>query len=758
MRNIFSLKEYLFTYVIMNIALSNLRFIGIIFVVLACNNSYSQIVTKQLYLSDSSQSLDIIDPLETNNLSTVTSPVLTTGSLFTFDLTATSSAKTINRYADSTGGSTFGTGTNFTTLSISATIIYSLDTKVNSYTKTSRKAETATVLNNYWNGVNTDWNDPANWFLGVPTEGVANTLDVVIPSGLSNYPIIFAGTPAGYVKTLVLESNTTLNIRENSFRVTDNLKLDGKIDLEGASQLLQDTGSLLDPTSSGTLEIDQQGNKDLYTYTYWSSPVGLSNNTTNNNSFKLTDNVLRNGTLASAPNNITFLTSGYNGSVSGTNISIADYWVWKYTNNTSNSYSAWQHVRRTGTILAGEGFTMKGVESSGTSFTSTQNYNFHGKPNNGDITLLATAENDYLVGNPYPSAIDADEFILDNTISSGGRAASNIINGTLYFWDHFANSTHALKAYEGGYATYSRLGGLPAISTDIGINSSSAIGSKVPRRYIPVGQGFFVVADSGGIITFKNSQRVFKTKAVNPSISIKAKLSETNVDIRQKIRLKFDSPNGYHRLILAGVDENASNAFDIGYDAPLIENNAEDMFWVSETNDKYIIQAVNNFDTSQVLPLGIKTNKAGLVTIKLDFLENIADNKIIFVHDKELNILYNLKNSSYQVYLNPGTYLNRFEIVFSNTSNLALGVEDIAEKSLQVYFSNEKESIVIHNPDVKNIESTEIFNLLGQSIYRFDSISKENYMEYKTKHLIPGTYIIKLKTDSCMVSKKVLIK
>ena len=155
---------------------------------------------------------------------------------------------------------------------------------------------------------------------------------------------------------------------------------------------------------------------------------------------------------------------------------------------------------------------MKGVESSGTSFTSTQNYNFHGKPNNGDITLLVTAENYYLVGNPYPSSIDADEFILDNTNSSGGRAASDIINGTLYFWDHFANSTHSLKAYEGGYATYSRLGGLPAISTDIRINSSSAIGSKVPGRYIPVGQGFFVVADSGGIITFKIANVFSKQK------------------------------------------------------------------------------------------------------------------------------------------------------------------------------------------------------------------------------------------------------
>ena len=65
----------------------------------------------------------------------------------------------------------------------------------------------------------------------------------------------------------------------------------------------------MDLTSSGKLERDQQGPKDLYTYKYWSSPVGLSNTTSNNNNYKLTDNILRNGSIATTPNNITFLTS-----------------------------------------------------------------------------------------------------------------------------------------------------------------------------------------------------------------------------------------------------------------------------------------------------------------------------------------------------------------------------------------------------------------------------------------------------------------
>ncbi|MFK2820990.1 LamG domain-containing protein, partial [Flavobacteriaceae sp. LMIT009] len=280
--------------------------------------------------------------------------------------------------------------------------------------------------------------------------------------------------------------------------VSHYLKLDGKIDLEGESQLIQGDGSDLDVDSSGTLEKDQQGTADLYTYNYWAAPVGVSNTTTNNNSYAL-PNVMQDGTTSGTPQNINWLTSGYDGT-SGSPVGVADYWVWKYANQTSDNYPSWQHVRSTGSLQAGEGFTMKGTTDTNGVITTEQNYVFEGKPHNGDITLTLSSGNDYLVGNPYASAIDADEFILDNiSIASGGRQATDdIINGTLYFWDHFANESHYLSDYEGGYATYNLLGTAAAVSNDIRINNSLQTGTKEPGQYIPVGQGFFVTATDGG--------------------------------------------------------------------------------------------------------------------------------------------------------------------------------------------------------------------------------------------------------------------
>jgi hypothetical protein len=567
----------------------------------------------------------------------------------------------------------------------------------------------------------------------------------------------------------------------NALTVSHYLKLDGTIDLEGESQLIQTEDSDLDVTSSGTLERDQQGTKDFYTYNYWSSPVGLPNILSNNATYRLSDNILMNGTTTATPNNITFSSATYNGSISGTDITIADYWIWKFDNKTTDDYSSWQHVRSSGQLKVGEGFTMKGVEDTGGTITDLQNYAFRGKPNNGDIDINISVGSDYLVGNPYPSAIDADEFIKDNissTDTAGARNSDNVINGTLYFWDHFAANTHYLAEYQGGYATYTLMGTAVAVSSDSRIDATGAVGTKVPGRYIPVGQGFFVSATldaslvgvsgldpeidetvDGGTLQFKNSQRAFEIEGGASSVFLKNSntkketIAKSSNDVRQKIKLMFNSPKGYHRQLLVGVDENASNGIDLGYDGVLIENNKEDMFWTI-SNNAFIIQAVDNFNPEQVLPLAVKIDKAGLASINLDALENISADLNIYLRDNELNVTHNLRETEYEVFLASGDYLNRFEVVFQN--NLALDINELEDNRLQVLYSNEKQRIVLHNPNSKNIESIEVYNILGQSVLNIQEPTSEIYLEYKAQQITTGAYIIKIKTDEGALTKKIL--
>ena len=102
-------------------------------------------------------------------------------------------------------------------------------------------------------------------------------------------------------------------------------------------------------------------------------------------------------------------------------------------------------------------------------------------------------------------------------------------------------------------------------------------------------------------------------------------------------------------------------------------------------------------------------------------------------------------------------YLNRFEITF-NTQQL-LNTDDITSNTdLQVYFSNKKRRIIIHNTGNKQIKSVELYNILGQSAIKFNTNSNENYIEHNTKVLNAGVYLIKVKTDHESISKKVLVK
>lgn len=627
----------------------------------------------------------------------------------------------------------------------------------------------------YISGSNGDWNNNNSWVNG-NVQYIPGSTSIVDPMETVDWNIVRTnhnltldntGLPAikmdnRCLLSLEVESNTitangnNASNQGNGLTITHYLKLDGTIDLEGESQLVQTLGSDFDVTSSGRLERDQQGTADTFTYNYWSSPVGLRNTTTNNNSYTL-PTVLQDGN-----NPINFISAGYNGSNSSP-IGIADFWIWKFANQATGQYSAWQHVRSTGSILAGEGFTMKGPGTG--AVVDDQNYVFNGKPNNGDINLTITANSDYLVGNPYPSAIDAVQFILDNGPVISGTGA---LDGTLYFWEHWGGGSHILREYQGGYGTYNLSGGTPSanqgiLHPDVGMGGTAR---KTPGRYIPVSQGFFVTAEgSGGTINFNNSQRIFEKEDGSLSGTSVFMRSSNNhyyrtvvdeADPRMKFRIGMLSTNLIQRQLLLTIDEKATPNRDWGYDAKLNETQIDDLFWIIE-DDNYIIQGSDILDDIIRYPLGIKVSSDGSNTISINVLENVPDNISVYLHDKQLDYYHHLNDSPYEFYMFEGEYLNRFDILF-NKPDASLSIGDEAIKSLDASYANNNESIVLMNPTGIEIKSLELINILGQSMTNIQNISDSGYSEYPVKNLSAGTYIIKINTVSGSVSKKVIVK
>ncbi|WP_413999163.1 LamG-like jellyroll fold domain-containing protein [Flavobacterium sp. W1B] len=597
---------------------------------------------------------------------------------------------------------------------------------------------------------------------------------------------------------LITNTNTKLKVvapgvqdEKNSGHMlwlTHYLKLDGFIDLIGESQLLQKryypypqqyNESIFDEASSGYIERDQQGQKNSFNYNYWTSPVSVRGGA--NNSPYTISSILKDGTDSANPKTITFGDGvGFADGALSSPIKISNRWILTYNATTPVSNSEWDNfyqwklVGSASIIKTGDGFSMKGTGGTA-AIDAKQNYVFVGKPNSGDIkTSFLTVDQTYLIGNPYPSALDADEFIKNNLNGCSGCTGSiSTFNGILYFWDHFGlSNNHILAQYEGGYATYSLLGGTPAIDDSILTSGTSNPGSRTPGRYIPVGQAFFVdatpdpstpgsiaSATTPGYINFKNSQRAFAREALGSSLFMKtAGTKEENAtqDKRLKIRLGFNSPIGTHRQLLLGADSNTTNQFDIGYDAPMIDLNKNDMYW-DLNNRPLVIQAIPNLNNDQIIPLGITVAKEGVSTIKIDALENIPNTLEIYLYDNQTKIYHNIRDKAFSISLPIGEYNKRFSLEFMDKTHRV--DEVIPDEGIIIFYTNTNKMLNIQNNliDTK-VTKAYLFNLLGQNLGNWEiKNNKQNNIQIPIKNISSAVYIVKIITEKGEFSKKIII-
>lgn len=658
------------------------------------------------------------------------------------------------------------------------------------------------------------WNTPATW-LNNAVQDLPNSASIVnasisvdwnivqtthdITSGARDITVLGLKNNAG---KLTIDGNNASGTGQG-LRVTHYLELDGTIDLEGESQLIQDPGSILDADSGGDLERDQQGTANSFNYNYWSSSVGpkaLTGTSTRGTGLPSANapftikGILNDGRAATPPS-IVYNTSAYAAdSGSGPTLTISSYWLYQFYGKDDDYNSWFPRINENYALAPGVGYTMKG--SSGiVPITNQQNYVFRGKPYNGDFTLPLikgtgyvpanpTGEVDRLIGNPYPSAIDANEFIKDNlSAANGGTNTNNIFNGALYFWDHFGEeNSHILKAYVGGYATRNLTGGAPAISNDSRINNNLAAGTKIPQQFIPVGQGFFVstavdavltgiATVTGGDIVFKNSQRAFKKETSVESVFMKAaKIKNENIQKIEEgtnahpiIRLMYDSPTGYHRQIVMGKVENTSNHFDLGYDAPIADINKEDMYWAFD-GAKFVIQGVPNFDENQEFPLAVKISKTGLARIKIDELESMDENISIYIKDNLLGKTHNISQKPFEIELEAGTYNDRFAVIFKMhkliEDDVAVAITEETQllmAGIQVFMDNAIGELQIKNTGDTGITSMALYNYLGQTI----KIWSEN-LNRRTVSLpinaTTGVYLLQINTKTGALNTKIIIE
>src|SRR5690606_21616169 len=261
-----------------------------------------------------------------------------------------------------------------------------------------------------------------------------------------------------------------------------NLANTGNFYLRNQSQLLQGTAGAGTNVGLGNLSVYQEGTTNNFQYNYWCSPVGVPDGNAANSNFSIT-RLFRPSVADKVTSTAANIITGLNGSA--TNLTISNRWIWKYI--AENVYApgtgGWIFVGSTPTVEPGLGFTMKGTSGTDNLVSDTndgvqnkpnanfgQRYDFRGKPNDGNMTATVSDVdgtsyiNLTLVGNPYPSAINLNHYLLENSgfnidasgnITNPGSPVNPQINNTAYFWEHDkSNNTHLVGGYVGGYGTY----------------------------------------------------------------------------------------------------------------------------------------------------------------------------------------------------------------------------------------------------------------------------------------------------------------
>ncbi|MFY0629744.1 MAG: T9SS type A sorting domain-containing protein [Flavobacteriaceae bacterium] len=571
--------------------------------------------------------------------------------------------------------------------------------------------------------------DGTQFYNGSGASNVPNTTDscyklLVTSAADGTIPL----TENADVREVEVESGGNLVVNtEIRLQVTNEINNSGDIRMIGTSQLLQTHTGTAQVTGTGELYIDQEGTSTtVYQSGFWSSPV-----TSDGSNFTLSS-ILKDGTTVTSavsnPLDINFTSVDILDGAKTTPITISGRWLANLVNDTGFT---------TQISPTGESFSPPEAWNMKSTGGGTQNFTFKGVINDGTYTSVIDENRLSLIGNPYPSAIDADQFISDN---------SSVIIGTLYFYDGTNDVTHAQGEYAGGYAT--RVSG---VGTPFGAGAT-------PSQYIPVGQGFFVArtASGSGTITFQNSQRFFQTIGGTNFFNRTSEESNNIQVIRIGFQFELDNSDMYKRQ-LAIAFRGLTNNYEEGFDAQMFDRHASDLaLKLDDRTEPFVISSIDYQDEDMRIPLELFLDENRDVTFNLDAIENMS--ATVYLEDSVDNVHYNLSDDGAVTLSLPiGDYTDRFFISFINRS--VLKTDDFSISSdFSIFYNGNLEEMKVQRRNDGQVLGVKIYNILGQEVETQEfSNTLQNEFSINVSHLSSALYIVKLYTNKGVFSKKLII-
>ena len=484
----------------------------------------------------------------------------------------------------------------------------------------------------------TIWNSV--WSNSTPT----STTKVVIDSDYdmsSNNDVTTCELDVSSGNTLIVTSGKYMEVQGN---ITNN----GTIIIEDGGSLIQ-VGATSGITGTGTFMAKRNSTSlpSEHVYTYWSTP-------------------LTNSTLSEVVSN-------------------ADNY---YSFNAASQN--WFAATASSIMTPGQGYITKGPTDG--NFPGTYTAEFSGSTfNNGDISVAldfssdGDADNDWnLIGNPYPSSIDADAFLT----------ANSTIGGTLYFWTHNTDASFDTNFSQNDYVSWNGTGG-----------TAGCTGCTAPDGFIASGQSFFAQALSTSNATFTNSIR----NTGNNTNFYKSVIK------KDRVWLNFSGENTFSQLLVGFIEE-ATNEVDRMYDGIKLEGDTNGSFYTLIDSQPFGIQGRSRLTSIEEIPLGVILNCVGDFKISIDHFEGKLEKSTIYLEDTLLNTKHNLKDSDYKVVISEkGTYNDRFKLIIETDSSV-LDINDYEVNKPQLTIRNFTNEIEFEITSGEQIQEIIFFNLLGKEI------------------------------------------
>lgn len=512
------------------------------------------------------------------------------------------------------------------------------------------------------------------------------------------------------VCTCTVKSGSVLTIKDNKSLVVQDaivVETGGTLIVENNANLVQvnDTAA---SSNSGSIQVERESSPvKQYDYVYWSSPVvGTTMQTLSNPSMYYRFNTLTNSWAWMSASDIMQKGVGYIARVSN------------YLNFNGP---------QSPTVLA----TFNGAQHSGVV--------------NVDVNGTNTTKFN-LIGNPYPSAIDAEAFILAN---------ASKITGTLYIWTHqtaISSNTSGSEANNytsDDYAKFNLVGG---VGTGLPANSNASV---APNGYIPSCQGFYVETTSNGAqqLLFNNSMRVAGVNTNNQFF--KPAPTETDQTIyKHRVWLNISNTQGAYCETLLGYVTGATNELDNLYDGKTVPaGNYVSLYSILGTQPLSIQGRGLPFSDTDIIPLGYSTTITGNLTISLGQFDGLFDGQDVFLVDNTNNVYTNLKDINYTFQTATGTFTDRFELRFVNET---LGIENpTIDQNAMMVIRNGNQIQVKSNE--LTIDQVIVYDLQGRVIFDKKNI---NAQEFFTGQLNASNQVVIVKViadnDAELVKKVIM--